>query len=78
MIVSLPIGAQVTSIDFYFLALAGGWYETQPNVDLQWALILPPSTLPAGNSIQIKATLKNWSESATRQAYMLVGWHLPH
>jgi hypothetical protein len=46
MIVDLPPGPQITDIHYSFAALpprwsTGAWYETQPNVDLMWAMILP-------------------------------------
>lgn len=79
MVVHLPQGAQVTEIHYYFEALAGGWYETQPGVDLMWAMILPANiTTDPGGSVTVSATFKNWSESATRHGSITVGWHLPH
>src|SRR5258708_28481262 len=79
MVVNLPQGAQVTEIHYYFEALAGGWYETQPGVDLMWAMILQANTTTnPGGSVTVSATFKNWSESATRHGSITVGWHLPH
>ena len=62
-----------------FRGACGGWYETQPGVDLMWAMILQANTTTnPGGSVTVSATFKNWSESATRHGSITVGWHLPH
>lgn len=83
----LPAGAQIVyPIKYSYIPIieavgpfglwveANYWADTQPNVDLGWAMILPAGDpVPQSDGrLKITSTFKNWSEFVTRHGSMTV------
>lgn len=77
-VATLPVGAQVKAVRYYFDDVKLNWHEVACNRDLRYARVYcaSQSTNASGNTI-VKVRYKNWSHVYNRKGMVEVDWTMP-